>query len=118
MEIIQLQKMVKSVSLRLETQADMTLHVYKCSSQHDRKDCSKYRNGTNRAGRHWVRVAQGLLWVNHPVVYCTAVKLMCLDEMKYKDLKLKLRQSMEKKYAKNCVYTFSYSRLSIIHLGD
>jgi hypothetical protein len=41
-----------------ETQADTTLHVCGCRSQHGKRDCSNCRNDGNRTGRHWVRVAK------------------------------------------------------------
>jgi hypothetical protein len=39
-----------SVSLRLETQADRTLHLREYCSQHGRRDCSNCRHGANPAG--------------------------------------------------------------------
>jgi hypothetical protein len=52
-EIIMLQKMLKLVSLWLETQANNTrLHVRECCRQHGRRNCSTFRNGANRGHRH------------------------------------------------------------------
>jgi hypothetical protein len=48
MEKIGLEQMMKSVSLRLETQADRTLRVRECC----RRDCSSSTNDANRAGMH------------------------------------------------------------------
>jgi hypothetical protein len=54
--IIGLQMMLKLVSLRLETQADMTLHVRQSCSNHGRGDHRLKENGTNRAGRHQISI--------------------------------------------------------------
>jgi hypothetical protein len=63
-EITGLQKMLKLVSLCLNVQADMPLHVHECCNQHDRGDSRKCRNGVNWAGRWWVSVAKYKVLLN------------------------------------------------------
>lgn len=63
-DITGLQEMLKLVSLRAETQADMTVHV---RGQHGRRDHvapQTERNGANRAGRHRATVAKYTLSPN------------------------------------------------------
>jgi hypothetical protein len=50
-----LQMMLKLVSLRVEKQADMTIHVRECCSQRGGRDYVESQtegNGANRKGRH------------------------------------------------------------------
>jgi hypothetical protein len=56
-EIIRLQKILKLVSFRLETQADMTLLI-RVSCNHGERNCIECRNSENRTGKHRVSVAK------------------------------------------------------------
>jgi hypothetical protein len=70
-----LQNILKLGCLLLETQADTTLHVHECFSQHGCKDRSIWVNGVNRADRYRVRVSKYtvlpifVLSVNYCVIY-------------------------------------------------